>query len=54
MFDEDFDAAAVTGKRVLAEASRRRVTVIPAHYPGTAGCPWSPAAMRSWSTAGSK
>lgn len=36
-FDEDFDAAAVTRKRVLTEASRRRATVIPAHYPGHGG-----------------
>ena len=33
-WDEDFDAAAVTRKRVLTEASRRRAAVIPAHYPG--------------------
>ncbi len=36
-FDEDFDAAAVTRKRVLTEASRRRAAVIPAHYPGRGG-----------------
>ncbi len=36
-FDEDFDAAAVTRKRVLTEASRRRAPVIPAHYPGHGG-----------------
>jgi glyoxylase-like metal-dependent hydrolase (beta-lactamase superfamily II) len=36
-FDEDFGAAAVTRKRVLTEASRRRATVIPAHYPGHGG-----------------
>ncbi len=36
-FDEDFDAAAVTRKRVLTEASRRRAAVIPAHYPGHGG-----------------
>ena len=33
-WDEDFGAAAVTRKRVLTEASRRRAAVIPAHYPG--------------------
>jgi glyoxylase-like metal-dependent hydrolase (beta-lactamase superfamily II) len=36
-FDEDFNAAAVTRKRVLTEASRRRAAVIPAHYPGHGG-----------------
>jgi glyoxylase-like metal-dependent hydrolase (beta-lactamase superfamily II) len=36
-WDEDFDAAAVTRKRMLTEASRRRATVIPAHYPGHGG-----------------
>jgi glyoxylase-like metal-dependent hydrolase (beta-lactamase superfamily II) len=36
-WDEDFDAAAVTRKRVLTEASRRRAAVIPAHYPGPGG-----------------
>ena len=36
-FDEDFTAAAVTRKRVLTEASRRRAAVIPAHYPGHGG-----------------
>jgi hypothetical protein len=36
-FDEDFAAAAVTRKRVLTEASRRRAAVIPAHYPGQGG-----------------
>ena len=36
-FDEDFAAAAVTRKRVLTEASRKRATVIPAHYPGHGG-----------------
>ncbi len=36
-FDEDFGAAAVTRKRVLTEASRRRAAVIPAHYPGHGG-----------------
>ncbi|RDH77427.1 MBL fold metallo-hydrolase [Mycolicibacterium moriokaense] len=36
-FDEDFEAAAVTRKRVLTEASRRRAAVIPAHYPGRGG-----------------
>ena len=36
-WDEDFDAAAVTRKRVLTEASRRRAAVIPAHYPGHGG-----------------
>lgn len=36
-FDEDPEAAAATRKRVLTEASRRRATVIPAHYPGHGG-----------------
>ena len=36
-FDEDFEAAAVTRKRVLTEASRRRAAVVPAHYPGHGG-----------------
>lgn len=36
-WDEDFDAAAATRKRVLTEASRRRAAVIPAHYPGHGG-----------------
>lgn len=36
-WDEDFRAAAVTRKRVLTEASRRRAAVIPAHYPGHSG-----------------
>jgi glyoxylase-like metal-dependent hydrolase (beta-lactamase superfamily II) len=36
-FDEDPAAAAVTRKRVLTEASRRRAPVIPAHYPGHGG-----------------
>ncbi|MCT7661589.1 MBL fold metallo-hydrolase [Mycobacterium deserti] len=36
-WDEDFVAAAVTRKRVLTEASRRRAAVIPAHYPGHGG-----------------
>jgi glyoxylase-like metal-dependent hydrolase (beta-lactamase superfamily II) len=36
-WDEDFAAAAVTRKRVLTEASRRRAAVIPAHYPGHGG-----------------
>jgi glyoxylase-like metal-dependent hydrolase (beta-lactamase superfamily II) len=36
-WDEDFDAAVVTRKRVLTEASRRRAAVIPAHYPGHGG-----------------
>lgn len=36
-FDEDFAAAAVTRKRVLTEASRRRAAVVPAHYPGSGG-----------------
>jgi glyoxylase-like metal-dependent hydrolase (beta-lactamase superfamily II) len=36
-WDEDFDAAAVTRKRILTEASRRRAAVIPAHYPGHSG-----------------
>ncbi|KUI05591.1 MBL fold metallo-hydrolase [Mycobacterium sp. IS-3022] len=36
-WDEDFEAAATTRKRVLTEASRRRAAVIPAHYPGRGG-----------------
>ena len=36
-FDEDLEAAAVTRKRVLTEATRRRAVVIPAHYPGRGG-----------------
>jgi glyoxylase-like metal-dependent hydrolase (beta-lactamase superfamily II) len=36
-WDEDFEAAAVTRKRVLTEAARRRAAVIPAHYPGQGG-----------------
>ena len=36
-FDEDFVAAAVTRKRVLTEASRKRAAVVPAHYPGHGG-----------------
>ena len=36
-FDEDLEAAAVTRKRVLTEATRRRAVVIPAHYPGHGG-----------------
>jgi glyoxylase-like metal-dependent hydrolase (beta-lactamase superfamily II) len=36
-WDEDFAAAAVTRTRVLTEASRRRASVIPAHYPGHGG-----------------
>ncbi|WNG92688.1 MBL fold metallo-hydrolase [Mycobacterium sp. ITM-2016-00318] len=36
-FDEDPVAAAVTRKRVLTDASRRRAPVIPAHYPGHGG-----------------
>lgn len=36
-WDEDFEAAAVTRKRVLTEASRRRAAVVPAHYPGHGG-----------------
>jgi glyoxylase-like metal-dependent hydrolase (beta-lactamase superfamily II) len=36
-WDEDFQAAAKTRKRVLTEASRRRAAVIPAHYPGHGG-----------------
>jgi len=37
-WDEDFAAAAVTRKRVLTEASRRRAAVIPAHYPRARRC----------------
>jgi glyoxylase-like metal-dependent hydrolase (beta-lactamase superfamily II) len=37
MWDEDFAAAAVTRKRILTEASRKRAAVIPAHYPGHGG-----------------
>jgi len=36
-FDEDLADAAVTRKRVLTEASRRRASVVPAHYPGHGG-----------------
>jgi glyoxylase-like metal-dependent hydrolase (beta-lactamase superfamily II) len=36
-WDHDFEAAAVTRKRILTEASRRRAAVIPAHYPGHGG-----------------
>ncbi len=36
-FDDDLAAAAVTRKRVLTEATRRRAAVIPAHYPGHGG-----------------
>ncbi|MDQ2637981.1 MAG: MBL fold metallo-hydrolase [Actinomycetota bacterium] len=36
-WDEDFEVAAVTRKRVLTEASRRRAAVVPAHYPGHGG-----------------
>lgn len=36
-FDEDPAAAAITRKRVLTDASRRRAPVIPAHYPGHGG-----------------
>jgi glyoxylase-like metal-dependent hydrolase (beta-lactamase superfamily II) len=36
-WDENFEAAAVTRKRILTEASRRRAAVIPAHYPGHGG-----------------
>ncbi|RAV07816.1 MBL fold metallo-hydrolase [Mycolicibacterium sp. GF69] len=36
-WDEDFEAAAATRRRVLAEASRRRAAVVPAHYPGHGG-----------------
>jgi glyoxylase-like metal-dependent hydrolase (beta-lactamase superfamily II) len=36
-FDVDADAAAVTRKRIFTEATRRRATVIPAHYPGHGG-----------------
>lgn len=36
-WDEDFAAAAVTRKRILTEAARRRAAVIPAHYPGHGG-----------------
>nr|WP_090275152.1 MBL fold metallo-hydrolase [Mycolicibacterium komanii]CRL68101.1 beta-lactamase [Mycolicibacterium komanii] len=37
VLDEDFVEAAVTRRRVLTEASRRRAAVIPAHYPGHGG-----------------
>jgi len=37
VWDEDFAAAAATRKRILTEASRRRASVIPAHYPGHGG-----------------
>ncbi|MBX7431032.1 MBL fold metallo-hydrolase [Mycobacterium sp. Y57] len=36
-FDVDPTAAAVTRRRVLTEAARRRAAVIPAHYPGHGG-----------------
>lgn len=36
-FDDDFTAAAVTRRRILTEASRRRALVVPAHYPGRGG-----------------
>ncbi|CAN3131418.1 MBL fold metallo-hydrolase [Mycobacterium sp. smrl_JER01] len=36
-FDVDPAAAAVTRKRILTEAARRRAMVIPAHYPGHGG-----------------
>jgi glyoxylase-like metal-dependent hydrolase (beta-lactamase superfamily II) len=36
-FDEDRTAASVARHRLLTEASRRRATVIPAHYPGHSG-----------------
>jgi glyoxylase-like metal-dependent hydrolase (beta-lactamase superfamily II) len=36
-FDVDLAAAAVTRKRILTEASRRRASVVPAHYPGHGG-----------------
>ncbi|OBI77135.1 MBL fold metallo-hydrolase [Mycobacterium sp. E740] len=36
-WDEDFEAATVTRKRILTEASRRRAAVVPAHYPGHGG-----------------
>jgi glyoxylase-like metal-dependent hydrolase (beta-lactamase superfamily II) len=36
-FDEDFATAAVTRRRILTEASRRRASVVPAHYPGHGG-----------------
>ena len=37
VLDEDFTEAAVTRRRVLAEASSRHAAVIPAHYPGHGG-----------------
>ncbi|MGV0714908.1 MBL fold metallo-hydrolase [Mycolicibacterium sp. XJ662] len=36
-WDEDFQAAVVTRRRILTEASRRRAAVVPAHYPGHGG-----------------
>lgn len=36
-FDVDPVAATVTRRRIFTEASRRRATVIPAHYPGHGG-----------------
>jgi glyoxylase-like metal-dependent hydrolase (beta-lactamase superfamily II) len=36
-WDENFDEAAVTRRKVLTEATRRRAAVIPAHYPGHGG-----------------
>lgn len=37
VLDENFDEAAVSRRRVLAEASERRAVVLPAHYPGHGG-----------------
>ncbi|MHC9294688.1 MBL fold metallo-hydrolase [Mycobacterium sp. LTG2003] len=36
-FDVDAPAAAATRRRIFTEATRRRATVIPAHYPGHGG-----------------
>jgi glyoxylase-like metal-dependent hydrolase (beta-lactamase superfamily II) len=36
-FDIDATAAAITRRRILAEATQAKATVIPAHYPGRGG-----------------
>jgi len=36
-FDVDATAAAITRRRILAEAAQAKATVIPAHYPGRGG-----------------
>ncbi|AMO61343.1 beta-lactamase-like protein [Mycolicibacterium phlei] len=37
VLDENFAEAAATRRQVITEASRRRATVVPAHYPGHGG-----------------